>query len=149
MRQFILILALATGWAGASRAQGNPARPDGPGRDKIEAQRVAFITNRLALTSEESAKFWPVYNEHRAAMKNLREDWTYPNLATMSDPEAEKLLDEQLRQEYRKLDMRKELVARLRGILPARKILMIAPAEAAFNRELLRRMQENRPLRQP
>lgn len=140
---FILLLAIFPA-AGSVRAQ---APGQGPNRERIEAQRVAFITSKLALTADESAKFWPVYNAHRAAMKDMREDWERPDLATMSDAEAERLLDDQLKQEYRKLEMRKELVAKLRGILPARKILMLPAAEAEFNRELLRRVQEGRPPR--
>jgi hypothetical protein len=141
---FLLILMTLLPIAGALQAQ-PPGQ--GPNRERIEAQRVAFITSKLALTSDESAKFWPVYNAHRAAMKDMREDWERPDLATMSDAEAERLLDDQLKQEDRKLQMRKELVAKLRGILPARKILMLPSAEAEFNRELLRRVQEGRPPR--
>ncbi len=140
---FIMLLTLMP-MAGALQAQ-SPG--EGPNRERIEAQRVAFITSKLALTSDESAKVWPVYNAHRAAMKDMREDWERPDLATMSDAEAERLLDDQFKQEYRKLEMRKELVAKLRSILPARKILMLPAAEAEFNRELLRRVQEGRPPR--
>ena len=32
--------------------------------EKLETQRVAFITNRLDLTTEEATKFWPLYNEY-------------------------------------------------------------------------------------
>lgn len=141
---FLILLLTLLSAAGSLRAQ---APGQGPNRERIEAQRVAFITSKLALTADESAKFWPVYNEHRAAMKDMREDWERPDLATMSDTEAERLLDDQLKQEYRKLEMRKALVAKLRSILPARKILMLPSAEAEFNRELLRRMQESRPPR--
>ena len=140
---FLFLLTLFS-VAGPVQAQ---APGQGPSRERIEAQRVAFITSKLALTVDESAKFWPVYNAHRAAMKDMREDWERPDLATMSDAEAERMLDDQLKQEYRKLEMRKELVAKLRGILPARKILMLPSAEAEFNRELLRRVQEGRPPR--
>lgn len=141
---FLILLVAVFSAAGSLQAQ---APGQGPNRERIEAQRVAFITSKLALTSDESAKFWPVYNAHRAAMKDMREDWERPDLATMSDADAERLLDEQLKQEYRKLEMRKELVAKLRGILSARKILMLPAAEAEFNRELLRRVQEGRPPR--
>jgi hypothetical protein len=141
---FLILLVALFSAAGSAKAQ-PPGQ--GPNRERIEAQRVAFITSKLALTADESAKFWPVYNAHRAAMKDMREDWARPDIATMSDADAERLLDEQLKQEYRKLELRKELVAKLRSILPARKILMLPAAEAEFNRELLRRVQEGRPPR--
>ena len=39
-------------------------------KENIEAQKVAFITSKLNLTTEESQKFWPVYNEYES--KNRR-----------------------------------------------------------------------------
>jgi len=32
-------------------------------KEKLEAARVAFITNRLSLSPEQAEKFWPLYNE--------------------------------------------------------------------------------------
>ena len=32
-------------------------------KEKIEAMKVAYLTNELELTVEESQAFWPVYNE--------------------------------------------------------------------------------------
>ena len=39
--------------------------------EKVEAQKIAFITNALNLTPEESQKFWPLYNEYSAKEKEL------------------------------------------------------------------------------
>ena len=40
-------------------------------RDKIEAQKVAFITTELDLTSVESQSFWPIYNEFSEDMLEI------------------------------------------------------------------------------
>ena len=146
MKNTLLLMLLAAWMAGPGAAAQQPATR-APARDRVEAQRVAVLTNKLALTPEESARFWPIYNAHRAAMKDMREDWDRPDFATISDAEADRLLEEHIRQEYRKLELRKELVAQLRGVLPSRKILMIPAAEAEFNRELLRRVQDRMPPR--
>jgi len=31
--------------------------------EKMKAEKVAFLTTQLALTSAEAEKFWPIYNE--------------------------------------------------------------------------------------
>ena len=31
-------------------------------KEQIKALKVGFITNELALTTEEASKFWPIYN---------------------------------------------------------------------------------------
>ena len=42
---------------------------------RIEAIKVAFITKKLDLTTEEAQKFWPVYNNYQkelmVLMRNL------------------------------------------------------------------------------
>ena len=43
-----------------------------PGMDKIKSLKVAFITERVGLTSKEATMFWPVYNEHEEALAQIR-----------------------------------------------------------------------------
>lgn len=40
--------------------------------NKIQALKIAFITQKLALTSDEAQKFWPVYNKYSSEVRNLR-----------------------------------------------------------------------------
>ena len=39
--------------------------------EKIKAERVAFITSEVGLTSQEAEVFWPVYNKIEAAQIEL------------------------------------------------------------------------------
>lgn len=124
-----------------------PAQPGlmtSEARERIESQRVGFITQRLRLTPDEATKFWPVYNEYRYALKDLRDDFERPDLETISEDEASKLIDRHMQQEQRKLDLKRTLLTKLRGIISPGKILQLHVAENAFNRELLRRAQEHR-----
>lgn len=113
-------------------------------RERIEAQRVAFITQQLRLTPDEAARFWPIYNEYRDALKDMREDFERPDLESITDEEAAALIEKQLQQEQRKLELKRNLLARLRTVVSARKVLMLQRAENEFNRELLRKVQEHR-----
>jgi hypothetical protein len=40
-------------------------------REKLEAARVAFITNRLSLSPQQAEKFWPLFNEHQSSRNEL------------------------------------------------------------------------------
>ena len=44
----------------------------GPIRDKIKAQRIAFITERLNLSPDEATKFWPVYNQFSGELEEVK-----------------------------------------------------------------------------
>jgi len=39
---------------------------------RIEALKVAYITRVLSLTTEEAQKFWPVYNNYTAEIKQTK-----------------------------------------------------------------------------
>jgi hypothetical protein len=113
-------------------------------RQRIESQRAAFITERLRLSPEESRGFWPLYYEYRDALKEMREDFERPDLLQLTDEEASSLIEQHLQNEQRKLELKRNLLTRLRTVIPPRKIILLHKAEQEFNRELLRRAQEFR-----
>ena len=41
-------------------------------QERIDAQRVAFITEKVNLTPEEAQVFWPLYNRYRNQLEGLR-----------------------------------------------------------------------------
>jgi hypothetical protein len=40
-------------------------------RERLELFSIQFITKKLNLTPAEAEKFWPLYNEQKAASRNL------------------------------------------------------------------------------
>jgi hypothetical protein len=113
-------------------------------RERIEAQRVAFITQQLRLTPDEASRFWPVYNEYRDALKDMRDEFERPDFESITDEEAGIIIEKHLQQEQRKLELKRSLLTRLRTVISAKKVLMLQKAEIEFNRELLRKVQEHR-----
>ena len=43
-------------------------RVNAQNEEKLKAQKIAFITQKLDLTPDESAKFWPLYNQMESDM---------------------------------------------------------------------------------
>ena len=41
---------------------------------RIEALKIAFLTKKLNLSTEEAQKFWPVYNKYQDEIKKTRID---------------------------------------------------------------------------
>jgi len=110
--------------------------------DRIEAMRIAFITQKLALTPVESEKFWPVYNVYRNAVVDLRKQTSLEtNLEVMSDAEAEKAIQISIERMEKELSLFKRLANDLKPILPSRKIAILTKTERLFNEELIRRAQ--------
>jgi hypothetical protein len=113
--------------------------------DRIQAMKVAYITNRVDLNTEESQKLWPIYNEFEKSEKAIRNQYKpNSNLASMTDKEAETALDGYFLMEEKLLSLKKDFYQELRAFMPARKIMLFHRAEKQFNVELLKQLQERR-----
>jgi Spy/CpxP family protein refolding chaperone len=118
---------------------------------KIKALKVAFITNELALTPEESAKFWPLYNafeEKQKEIKKLRLRGVLTRMdedsfAKLSDKEATALLAQIESYEEELYQAKKKFVTSLKNVLTPRKILQLKRAEDNFNIKLLQQYRKN------
>ena len=42
-----------------------------PDCDKIKTLKIAFLTERLSLNTQEAQAFWPIYNQYKMDLKNL------------------------------------------------------------------------------
>jgi len=115
-------------------------------REKIEAHKIAFITNQLQLTPQEAEKFWPVYNTNRDKIEETRRqfrashDYKPEDIMQLSDEEANTFLADQIDHEQKMLNYRKAFNEQLKEILPPQKILILIEAEQEFKIELMKRI---------
>lgn len=122
--------------------------------DKVKAWKIAFITERLDLTSEEAQKFWPLFNAFEAEQKAIREknklDADANKDGQVSEEEAEKALTKQVEMHQAQVDLMKKYNAEFRKAIPARKIVLLYQANEDFKKVLLQRlkkMQQNKQQR--
>jgi hypothetical protein len=108
-------------------------------KDKINAARAAYITERLALTSEEAEKFWPVYREFVQKRLDLRKQFRD---ARRSGQDEKALLDLDLKIKQQELDLEKDYSGRLQKVISAQKLMNLRQAEIDFRRLLLRQIQQ-------
>ena len=88
-------------------------------REKIEVQKIAFITKQLDLTPEEAQKFWPVYNQFSDARKQLHEQHkkNRKNIDDLSDSEVEQVIDNHIILDQKELDIKKKYHAEFNKVL--------------------------------
>ncbi|MDZ4706805.1 MAG: hypothetical protein SH818_00260 [Saprospiraceae bacterium] len=107
--------------------------------EKLESLRIAFITNKLSLTTTESEKFWPIYNVYRKEVTEIRRQANLDtNLEAMSDADAEKAIMVSIDRMEKELILFKNLARDLKPAIPARKIALLSKTERNFNEELIR-----------
>ena len=117
-------------------------------KNKLQAQRVAFITQRLNLTPEEAQQFWPVFNQYTEKLQQIRtavkEEKTVDEL---SDTDTEKMILSEFDRESRELDLKKDLYQKLRKIISVKKIAKLYKAERDFKGMLIEKFQQNKEKR--
>ena len=96
---------------------------------KIQAQRVAFFTERLNLKPAEAEKFWPVYNEYDAKRAKLNAEESRlinlfkDNKALLTDKEIDNDIKKILETRKAITTLNEEYYVKFRQILPARKVI--------------------------
>lgn len=122
----------------------------GPNRDRIKTLKVAFITERVGLTSEEAQEFWPVYNEHEDALEDIRRrerQYRLSSAQELSESESAALLDNLLALQTEKHNADKTFILKIRKVISPKKVLLLLKAEDDFKKRLLqqyRRRKEGR-----
>ncbi len=117
-------------------------------REKIEALKVSYLTEKMNLTPEEAQKFWPVYNQYKADMKTLKKDkhasatGSKESFETMSDSEITAWVDQKFITDQKALDLKKKYHAEFKKVLPIKKVALLYKAEDQFKSELLQQMQK-------
>lgn len=118
--------------------------------DKIEALKVGFITQELNLTSTEAEKFWPVYNEMDAKMKEIRQSCRKINQELreseekISNDDAKKKLATLFENDQKELDLKKEYSEKFIKIIGEKRTLKLLSLEHEFRRVLLERLKDRK-----
>ena len=121
-------------------------------KEQIKALKVAFITTELNLTSDEAARFWPIFNAFEEKQQEIKRqklrsilDRTEGNsLDKLSEKDATSLLSQMENTEEELHQLKKKFVTNLKGVIPSVKILKLKRAEEEFNKKLLQQYRDKR-----
>lgn len=133
-KTFIILFVILTSWSTYSQSSDK--------KEKIKSLKVAFITERLALTETEAQKFWPIYNAYETE-KDAQRRLGYEKRKEISDDvtesQARVILIDFIKFERDRESLRIDFIESLLKIkvLPSKKILKLKTAEDEFNRKML------------
>jgi hypothetical protein len=115
--------------------------------ERIRIQKIAFITSKLNLSSDEAQVFWPVYNDFLNKKKLLNTEKRKANrkLHTYEDEySAEKkieLIDKVVAHHLKDAHLRQEFHKKFKSILPVDKLILLYDAESQFKNYLLKQIK--------
>jgi hypothetical protein len=117
-------------------------------RERIQAARVAYITDQLALTPTEAEKFWPIYREftdkRKVLLKELRYARRHPDASKSADQNEKDLVTLGLEVKQKEVDLERQYSEQLLNVIPAQKVRMLPEVERKFRMLLLKQIQERR-----
>ena len=116
----------------------------------MKAEKIAFLTNAMDLTSAEAEKFWPVYNKAEAEMRSA---WGESMKAYRAleegvrngkdDKEISALLEKYLNAQNLGKDIDSKYLKEYRKILSNEKIAKLYIGEESFRRMQIHRLNKN------
>lgn len=147
--RIILIVAIATFlFLGAT---GQPGPQDHKEKkEKIEAMKIAFITEKLSLTSKEAQVFWPVYNEYKDARDKIRKEnkelmkKCQDDKLNLSDKELEEMADKHIDLEMQEAKLSQAFHEKIKKALPIQKVVKFYRAEVEFKHQLLKQLKDKK-----
>ncbi len=114
----------------------------------IKSKKVAFITEQVGLSSKESERFWPVYNQlekERNALMDHRRDLeeTTEDKSVKTEDYYRKLAIEIVAIHMKESKMMEEYNNKFLDILPAEKVVKLYGSERKFRSYLMHEMRKN------
>ncbi len=115
-------------------------------KEKIQAMKVGYITEKINLTTAEAQQFWPIYNEYDAKMDALRKSMRKmhkqeASINEMSDVDVENMINTINDTRQKELNTQKEYLQKFKSVLPIKKVAKLYKAEHGFKRKLLKKLK--------
>jgi hypothetical protein len=124
------------------KAQSNAGRSQ-----EVESFRVAYLTQKMGLTTDEAKIFWPIYNDwqkEQNALRKIRMQHVISlkkidEIESLTDAEVQSLITNELDFKQRSLNVEKKYYTKLRTTLPIKVVGKYYRAQESFKKELLTR----------
>ena len=131
----------------AQGPQGPRRGGDNGWRERVRAEKVAFLTEEIDLTESEAQVFWPIYNEIQKsqrdgfeAVKNAYDAMAKGVEAKKCGKEMEKLVKAYIDVEEKNEGIETKYLNKLLKVLPADKVARYYVAEEKFRHQQIGRL---------
>ena len=119
-------------------------------REKIDAYKKLYLTDKLKLDPSTETAFWTAYKTYEDSLYKLARERrqkfikTRTDNTSISDEEYAKLIDNYMNHEKRKVEHRGKLISELKEVMSFRKTFMLFRFEEDFRREMMEKLRKQR-----
>lgn len=143
MKKILIIALVLTSLT--TKAQDNKAAKRSA-NEKLEAARIALITERLSLTPEQAQAFWPVYNayaeERRQVQRQFREQQRGLDIENLTETQQKQLLRQRMEQKQKQLNLENKYSEKLLEVINVKQMMALKKAEDDFRTMIIRRIEQ-------
>tara|TARA_B100001094_G_scaffold291267_1_gene309574 strand:- start:2163 stop:2612 length:450 start_codon:yes stop_codon:yes gene_type:complete len=119
-------------------------------REKMDAYKKLFLTDKLKLDSNTEAAFWGAYKSYEDSLyklydnhrSNFRKLSLENNNTTIE--EYDQQIDNYMSYEKKKVELKGRLITELKEVMSFRKTYMLFQYEDEFRREMMKKLRESR-----
>ena len=131
------VLLISTSAWGQFRSEKN--------KEKVEALRIAYITDELELSSSEAQLFWPIFNEYEQKQEELRKNRN--ELLDQATGDATEVLSIYVDNRSQQHEYMLDYIDRLKNVISDEKIVKLLTLDNKFKERLLKRLNTQRARR--
>jgi len=119
-------------------------------REKIDAYKKLYLTDKLKLDPSTETAFWTAYKTYEDSLYKLNRERrqkfikTRTDNASISDDEFSKMIDNYMKHEKGKVELRAKLISELKEVMSFRKTFMLFRYEEDFRREMMEKLRKQR-----
>ena len=142
-----LLAVLATGALAQEQQRGRQGRGGEGWRERVRAEKVAFLTEQIDLTESEAQVFWPIYDqiqkEQREAFEAVRKAYEAMEKGVnegKTGKEMEKLVEAYVDAKDKNEGIETKYLNKLMKALPAEKVARYYVAEEKFRHQQIGRL---------
>lgn len=124
--------------------------------ERVHAAKVAYISDRIQLTTQQAERFWPVYNDFEKERISIRKKYFPPadnrknnnyerkNNNYQDEDAARQTIDDNLDFQQEELDLKRKYKDEFLKIITAQQLSGLFKAEHEFRQLLMQRLREKR-----
>jgi hypothetical protein len=146
----VLLLAFASLTAAWAQPEQSPSNAE-KRKEKVEALKRSYYSEKLELTPAEAEKFWPIYNDYakkeselKKAGKGEKGDKKKGEVPTFTEKEALAEIDRVSMNKKNHIDLEAQFLKDSMPVLGPNRTMRLAKLDTEFQRELVKRMKERK-----
>ena len=122
--------------------------PGGPPMKRIHAAKMAYITDRLHLTQEQSASFIPLYNEYEQELRTIRQSFFKKYKGANGEEQdkmaARQFIEDDLDYQQQVITLKRKYNDSFLKVISAQQLADLYTAEREFKQLLMQQLKQRR-----